>query len=230
MKTDGITSIAQALRYWERRQDVAANNLANVSTTGFKGERVFARLVAEGAPVPDARTDWREGPLTATGNPFDLAIRGHAFFVVQTPEGERWTRGGAWTVDPAGFLADADGNRVLGERGPIRPVAHDATIDRGGRIPVKDGVDRLRIERAPITTPLDHESGTRFVPPADRQSVPIAERDVRQGHLEASNVNTVGALVDLITIQRNYAFAQRAFTTLDQIHATISNDLAKPNG
>jgi flagellar basal body rod protein FlgG len=230
VKTDGMKSAAQAMRYWERRQEVAANNLANATTTGFKAERVFARLVENTAPAPEARTDWKEGALTATGNPFDFALRGHGFFVVQTPEGERWTRGGAWTVDPKGFLVDADGHQVLGEKGPIRPVPGDTAVDRYGRLPTKDGWDRLRVERAPVDANLEHQEGTRWVPADGKEVVALEQRDVRQGHLEGSNVNTVSSLVDLIAIQRNYAFAQRALTTLDQVRATISNELGKPNG
>jgi flagellar basal-body rod protein FlgF len=179
MKTDGIASAASALRYWERRQEVASNNLANASTTGFKAERIFARLMGESLPVPDGMTDLREGEISATGNPLDLALHGDSFFVVGTPQGERFTRGGSFGVDARGFLVDGDGNQALGEKGP------------------------------------------------SRTSVALASRDVRQGHLEGSNVNTISSLVDLISIQRNFANAQKVLSQLDGVRSTIVNDLAK---
>jgi flagellar basal-body rod protein FlgG len=237
VKTDGIASATSALRYWERKQEVTANNLANATTDGFKAERVFAQLMQDSLPVGNASTDLRAGTLRATGNPLDVALGGDGFFVVQTPQGERWTRGGAWQINADGHLVDADGNIASGEGGPIRvtPSGDKAgsrgagiTIDRAGIVRVNgEETGRLRVERGD-TSALQHEGGTRFVPPADRVAVDAAERDVRQGTIEESNVNSVSTLVDLITIQRNYAFAQRVLTTLDGIRATIANDLAKP--
>ena len=229
MKTDGIASAASALRYWERRQEIASNNLANASTDGFKAERVFARLIGSAIPVPQASTDLREGSFTSTSNPLDLALRGDAtFFVVGTPAGERWSRGGSWSIDAKGFLIDADGNQALGEKGAIRVDGDEVTVDRTGLV-IVDGlkIDRLRVEVAPAGATLQHESGTRFVPDSGRSVVALDQRDVRQGVLEGSNVDTIGSLVDLISIQRNFASAQKALTTLDDIRATIANDLGK---
>jgi flagellar basal body rod protein FlgG len=240
MKTDGIASAASALRYWERRQEVVTNNLANANTDGFKAERVFARLVGEALPEAAAATDRREGSYRPTGNAFDLAIGGDAFFVVGTPAGEQWTRGGAFQIDANGYLADADGNAVLGERGPIRLTRDvqgreiapkQVTIDRAGLVEV-DGVavDRLRVERSATTGSLEHVAGTRFTPDPSRQAVAEKDRDVRQGMVEESNVNPISSLVDLISVQRNFAFAQKVLTTLDGVRSTITNDLGKVTG
>lgn len=236
-KTDGIASAASALRYWERRQEVAANNLANANTDGFKAERVFARLMDEALPTADATTDRRDGTYRPTGQPLDLALNGDGFFVMGTKDGERWSRGGAFTLDPQGYLVDADGFQALGERGPIR-LTRDAqgkeilpehvTIDRGGLVSVNGvGIDRLRIERGNPNGSLTHTAGTHYVPDESRRGVPVAERDVRQHTIEESNVNTVSTLVDLIAVQRNYAFAQKVLTTLDGVRSTITNDLGK---
>ena len=85
MKPPGLVAATQALRYWERRQEVVSNNLANADTTGFKGERVFARLLQGTVVGPEAATDYRAGALTTTDAPLDLALEGDGFFVVQTP-------------------------------------------------------------------------------------------------------------------------------------------------
>lgn len=231
MPTDGIASAASALRYWERRQEVAANNLANANTDGFKAERAFARLVGTSELAIGAQTDWSEGSITTTRNPLDLALRGPAFMVVSTPDGERYSRGGAWGVDREGFLTDANGHRALGEKGPIQVRGNDVTIDRTGRVAVDDvWVDRLRIETVAPNTPLPHQDGVLWVPPAQRTSQPLEARDLRQGQLEQSNVAPITEMVDMISIQRNYAFAQKAITVLDDMRSTITDDLAKPLG
>lgn len=235
METDGIASATSALRYWERKQAVIANNLANATTDGFKAERVFAQLLGDNLPVANASTDLRTGSYRSTGNPLDVAIGGEGFLVVQTPQGERWTRGGSWQVNADGYLVDAEGHPALGERGAIRVVPPDATsaedvevtIDRAGIVRVgTQKAGRLRMERG--SGMLQHEGGTRFVPPADRTPLDGGNRDIRQGIIEESNVNTVSTLVDMIGINRNYAFAQKILTTLDGIRATIANDLPKP--
>lgn len=227
---DGIASAASALRYWERRQEVAANNLANANTGGFKAERVFAMLTGDAQVTPAGRTDWTEGTYTATTNPLDLALRGPHFMVVQTPQGERFSRGGSFQVNAQGFLTDANGHQVLGERGPIRVTGHDVTIDRTGRVAVDDvWVDRLRIESFDPGATLTHEAGGLFVPDATRRPVDLDARDVRQRHLEGSNVQPITEMVDMIAIQRNYAFVQKGISTLDDVRATIANQLARPS-
>jgi flagellar basal body rod protein FlgG len=241
MKTDGIAAAARALHYWERRQEVAANNLANANTTGFKAERIFARLMGESLPVAERGTDFAAGTLTPSANPLDLALANDAFLVVATPQGERLTRGGSFHLDPDGFVVDPNGNRLLGEKGAIRVTGRPTDPKSGGneapeRIEIDargevrvDGMvlDRLRMESVPPGTPLDHEAGGLFVPDASRTSVGLDARDLRQGHLEQSNVSTINSLVDLISIQRNYANAQKTVSALDGIRSTIVNDLGK---
>lgn len=249
IKPTGMTSATHALRYWERRQEVAANNLANVSTTGFKGERAFARLVETAHPVIDTATDLRAGNLTPTSNPLDLAIGGEGFLVVGTPEGERLTRGGAFRLDDRGVLVDQAGNPLLGEDGPIVVQAQERVPDAGdtdplapppeggplvqigreGRVQVNGRtIAQLRVEATPPGAPLQHVGAGLFLPPDERTAIPVAGRDVRQGMLEESNVSTVSALVDMITIQRSYANVQKTVSTLDQMRGLITSELAKP--
>jgi flagellar basal-body rod protein FlgF len=228
MPTNGMSSSAAALRYWERRQAVLTHNLANAETAGFKAERVFARMIDDALPVADTATDLRAGALTTTGSPGDLALEGDGFFRVETPAGERWTRGGSFRPDAEGRLVDPNGNPLLGEGGPIEvgsgdfTVAPDGTVRAGGQ-----EVGRLRLERAAPGARLVHEGGNLLVP--DPNAQPAGEETrVRQGHREASNVSTLDAMVDMIGIQRAYASVQKAMVTLDEVRDTISNGLARP--
>jgi len=225
---NGMTQAAHALRYWEVRQQAVANNLANVSTDGFKGERVFASLMGDSLPVADAATDFRPGTLRATGQPLDLALEGDGFFVVETPEGERFSRGGTFQLDDQSRITDAAGNPLMGDSGPIQVPNGTIEIDRAGVVKV-DGevVDRLRVEAAPPGARLQHQGGTLFIPGETRVTVEPDAIRVRQGAIEESNVSSVGALVDMIAIQRAYSAVQRAVQTLDGVRATISSEIGK---
>jgi flagellar basal body rod protein FlgG len=225
---DGIAAAASALRYYERRQEIVSNNLANASTDGFKAERVFARLIDEAHPAPDTATDRRGGALRETEGPLDLAMAGDGFFVVSTTRGERLTRGGPFQLSPEGVLTDANGNPLLGEKGMIRLAPGAVAIDRAGLLSVDgEAVDRLRVETVPQNASLQHEGGNLFLPDPARRALDLEDRAVRQGFVEESNVNTVSTMVDMISVQRAYANAAKAITTLDAIRATISNELGK---
>jgi flagellar basal body rod protein FlgG len=238
VRPTGIDSAAAALRYWERREEVVANNLANVSTDGFKGERAFARLLGDGStPAIDSATDFRLGPLTTTGQPFDVAIAHGGFFVVNTAAGEKFTRGGELRVDDHHQLVDSRGNPMLGEddpqgglRGPVvlPETMKELQITQGGAV-IVDGkqVARLRVEQVPPGTRLQHEGAGLFGAPANRESIAADARSIRQGVREESNVNSVEALVDMIAVQRAYGSVQKALTTIDAARGITTNDLGK---
>lgn len=239
----GMSAAKAALRFWERRQEIAAHNLANVSTDGFKGERAFARLVDGGHAEASAATDLRPGALKATGNPLDVALAGDGFLVVRTPQGERLTRAGSLGLDAERRLVDQNGNLMLGATGPITipPGVGDVEIDRSGSVRASVAADRLgrydgerpvlgqlRLEATPPGERLAREGERYFVPGAARPDLSPDERDLRQGFLEESNVSATDALVEMITIQRQFAFAQKAASTLDDARRRAVNDLGKP--
>lgn len=235
VRPTGMASAAAALRYWERRQEVASNNLANVSTEGFKGERVFARLVEGGLPAPDAATDFAPGALKTTGNPYDVAIEGRGFFVAQTARGERLTRGGSLHVSESGLLVDSSGNPLLGDRGVIQVASRGNAepsrieITRTGAVRV-DGSElaQLRIETVPAGTQMAREGAGLFVPPATRTRLPDDSPVVRQGVLEESNVTPVSEMVDMIAIQRAFTAVQKAMVTLDGTRGIATTELGRP--
>jgi flagellar basal-body rod protein FlgF len=232
IRPDGVRFAAAALANLERRQAVLANNLANVSTAGFKGEQVFARILQDGtAPVLDAVTDLRPGPIAVTNNPLDLAIERDGFFVTETPRGERLVRSGSCRLDESRHIVDANGDALLGEDGAVTVPdgTSDIRIDRGGAV-FADGkqVARLKLERVPAGTRLEHDGAGRFVRPQSAESVPVEQRVIRQGAIEESNVGSVEALVDLIDVQRAYAAAQKVLTTMDGARGITVAEIGKP--
>jgi flagellar basal-body rod protein FlgG len=107
--------------------------------------------------------------------------------------------------------------------GALVQVDRDGGVHVGGAL-----VATLRVERAPAGARLDHAGGGLFVPPDGREPVPDGERDVRQGVLEESNVSSIGALVEMITVQRTYAAVQKVMTTLDATRGTVTSEIGKP--
>jgi flagellar basal body rod protein FlgG len=224
-----MSSAAAALQMLERRQAVLANNLANASTRGFKAEMAFSRIMGNAMASTDTAIDLTEGTLTQTHNPFDLAVAGDGFFVVDTPNGERFVRNGSFSLDPERRLVDGRGNPVLGEAGPITIPNGRVDIDATGEIQVNGKpLTRLRLERVASGADLQHEGGTMFVPDASRQVIPAGERTVQQGFLEESNVNAMAAMTDMLSVLHRYQAAQKTLTTIDAVRGIAVTDLAKP--
>jgi flagellar basal-body rod protein FlgF len=229
---NGLDSATSALRYWERKQEVVANNLANVSTDGFKAQRIFASLLDGMRPTAETSSDMTTGSVRQTGNDLDVAVNGPGFFVVSTPSGERYTRGGSLRLNDKHQLVDNDGRQLLGTKhnGPITLLDGPVDIDAQGN--VKQGgqiVDTLRMESAPKGAELQHEGAALWIPPSTgKQDVPLADRAVKQGYIEESNVNSMSALIDMVAVQRSYSSVQKAIVTMDQANETVTTQLAKP--
>lgn len=223
---------ARALKYWETRQAATANNLANASTPGFKAERVFARLLADASIEVGSGTDFTAGPVNPTGRPLDVALMGDGYLVVGTPNGERWLRGGSLGMDTNGMLVDPAGHPVLGEQGPIVLPPGDIDISPEGEVLV-DGVQhaRLRLERPRGgSVSLERGGGNLWMPTERPEEIRDGDVRVRQGHLEDSNVDPVGAMVEMVEIQRAFTSVQRAMITQDGIMQTIANDIGRVSG
>jgi flagellar basal body rod protein FlgG len=244
LKNTGLTSAAAAMHFYERRQQAIANNLANVDTVGFKKERVFGRLVDDAVAAADAITDRSQGDVATTGNALDVALQGDAFFVVQTPDGERLSRGGALRMDDQRRLVTQQGHLVLGEDGPIQLPMGDVGISRNGVITVQppmtgdatggsSGIAArrhqavLRIETVPMNAVLQHTGGGMFLPDASRKPATEADRVVLQGALEASNVNAIESLTEMIDTVRAYADVQKTISVMDDIRGIAANQIGK---
>lgn len=229
VRPNGMSSAAAAMQMLERKQQVLANNLANASTRGFKAENAFARLMDDALAATDTAIDMRQGNLTETRNPLDLALDGDGFFVVDTPAGERYVRSGSFRLDSDRRIVDEHGNALLGDKGPLVVPPGSVNVDDSGLVSV-DGraLQRLRVENVGDGRRLQHEGGTRFVPDASRVAISPAERRVRQGHVEESNVNALTAMTSMMDVLRRYGAAQKTLSTLDTVRGIAVNDLAKP--
>ncbi|MGE0046307.1 MAG: flagellar basal-body rod protein FlgF [Hyphomonadaceae bacterium] len=221
----------QAQRVLQRRMEIAANNLANVSTTGFRAELLvteeFSRQPAASADEPHnirfvrditVARDMRQGPIRVTGEPFDVAIDGEGFFMVMGPEGTAYTRSGAFTMSADGTLVTSDGYPVLDSGGaPIQfdPRGDRPQIGHDGAISVA-GNEVGRIGAATFARPgaLSRAGDSLWL--ANGETPGAFEGRIVQGALEDSNVQPVLELTRLIEISRAYENAARIVSNSDQ--------------
>ncbi len=222
----GLLTAARTLSYYSRRQEITANNLANVNTAGFKADRLVAHGLSDySSPVPVEATDLRQGALRMTGRPLDLGLEGDGFLVAESPGGERLIRGGSLKLDGAGQLITSDGMPVLGSQGPIVitgstiEIAPDGTVTSDGH-----AIDRLRIVAPDEGTPLLKEGAGRFVATGMTDA---PDTRIRQGQLEEANLDSIGGMVSLVEIQRAYAASINVLRTMDGVLGSITNDVAR---
>lgn len=198
-----------------------ANNIANASTTGFRAEGViFAEhvkalgrndpsLSMASATVRD--TSWVQGGLTQTGGTFDLAIEGDGFFMIETPDGQRLTRAGAFQPNENGDLVTPDGYNVLDAGGaPVFipqglgqvAISADGAISAGGQ-----PVGQVGLFMPINPTDMIRQGGVMF--DATSGVAPALGGQVLQGFVEKSNVNAITQVGRMIEVQRAYELGQR---------------------
>jgi flagellar basal-body rod protein FlgF len=210
-----------------RELDVIANNVANLDTTGYKADgSLFEEYLSSAArgDQTDARVsfvrdrgvwhDMTQGPIERTGNPLDVAIDGKsAFLVVQTPNGERYTRNGSLQINASGQLVTGNGDPVLGDSGPItfQPNDHQVSISKDGTISVREGTSnadsqrgKLKLVRFTNLQQLQKDGSSLFNAPAGVTPQEATKATVVQGALEKSNVRGVVEMSRMIEITRSY--------------------------
>ena len=236
--TAGLIAKMQAL-------DVAANNLANVGTTGFKAQREFYRTLqtqmANGQSAATgqinrainnfgvlggARVDMSAGSLDRTGNDLDAAIDGPGFFTVRSPAGTSYTRNGSFLLGPHGELLTGGGDAVIGKNGPIKLPPGQVSIEANGSISVNGNVvDQLHI--AEFKDAPTMIGATLFQAPASGEQ-PATQSSVRQGFLEASNINAIAGGTSLVMLQRQAEMLQKALSIFNtDFNKTATDEIAK---
>jgi flagellar basal-body rod protein FlgF len=210
----------------QRATAVAAHNIANADTPGFRTHRPVFGTVLERQSRVDAprggrdlafaqdRATWREktaAPLVRTGNPLDMALANQdAFFAVQTAAGERYTRAGRFTLDPERRVVDADGNAVLGAAGrplQIEPGAMRIDVLADGTIATENGpAGQLRVVRFEDEQRLRAEGDRNYMAPPEMEPEPVAQPGVVQGATEGSNVRPILELTRLTEDMRQFQF------------------------
>lgn len=200
--------------------NLIANNLANVNTPGFRAEKmVFNEYLERSGPrerlsfVEDVGTarDLREGPISQTGNPLDVAINGLGFFAVDTPQGPRYTRSGRFELDAQNRLVTGDGYTVQGQGGgpiTIPPDGGEVSIAGDGTISNDVGViGRLRVVGFDDEREMKRGAGGLYA--TDQNPVDRQDPAVVQGALEGSNVEAIMEITRMTELLRQYQSVAR---------------------
>ncbi|MCH5294857.1 MAG: flagellar basal-body rod protein FlgF [Treponema sp.] len=251
---------ASGMTAQQNRLDAISNNLANVDTTGFKRDipvsKEFSGLLlrrtnadgvyrtpfgsADAAPIigrlgigvetNELYTSFEQGSLKTTDMGTDMALGSEGFFVVSTPDGERYTRNGNFILGKEGILLTKDGYPLLGENGPIRVSDDKFFVSPDGMIYNRDDnalVDRIKIVRFDNERYLKKQGDSLWRAGDISGPAHVAEGDERprviQGYLETSNVNVVNEMVQMIEVNRAYEANQKSVQTEDSLMDTLWN-------
>jgi flagellar basal-body rod protein FlgF len=208
----------------QRQMDVVANNVANATSTGFKRERVMFSEYLEHptmnerlSMVQDRATtrDMSPGPMSATSNPLDVAIRGSGYFVVDTLNGPHYTRAGRFQLDPKGQIVDNNGLPVLGT--DMKPIilptgAGDIHIQGDGSVFTnlnpRTPVGKINVVTFDKEQQMIEVGSGLFL--TDETPKP-ASKDTRvaQGVIEESNVQPVVEMTNMMNVLRQYQGIQK---------------------
>jgi len=229
-----LERLKNAMLLQTQKNDVTANNLANINTIGFKREHTFLQsLEDETRNTLASQTVHDQGQLKQTDNPLDLAISGRGFFTVQTQSGQAYTRDGHLAVDEYGALRTTAGHLLMGAGGPL-VVSQDGLktgsvrISQHGEIFVDDDyVDRLQVVDFDNLENLQRIGTNLYVNNADPQPDVLEEPVILQGNLETSNVDPVQEMIHMIELQRHFESSQRVLTNYDRMLGKAANDISR---
>lgn len=234
----GLVARTQAL-------DIAATNLANAQTPGYRAEQEYFRSVLLGPDAEDSqlgrtvnnfgllggdRLNMGQGALDQTGNPLDLAIEGEGFFQVQTSNGPRFTRDGGFHRTPGGQLVTAAGDAVLSTTGqPIPVPPGEVSVGVDGVLSVAGGVvATVGVFTFPHGAELTPEGANRYLAPAGVKPALEANASIHQGAIENANQGMIPGSLNLILVQREAEMMQKALTVFHtEFNKIATEDLPK---
>ena len=218
-----------------RDLEVVANNLANADTIGFKRNQALFRTALEsalqerdgsriGGAAGRAYVGLRspgphlsQGPITETGAPLDVAIRGDGFFAVETPAGRRFTRAGSFRVAPDRTLVDREGNALLGGARSLRVGARPVEIRASGEVVDDAGVPRGRLAVFRFEDPgILVKEGLTLFRAEGVEPEPVRDAELVPRSLERSNVKAVDELARLIVLQRAFDASMQSLRRQDE--------------
>ncbi len=240
----GIHKAASGMIPQLKKQEITANNIANVGTPGYKKDGTFIKELDsatqsliptrsdwERPMIDQIYTDYSQGTFNKTGNPLDVAIQGDGFFILESIDGasRQFTRNGNFMIDTEGFLVNSEGMRVLGDGGPISAGGGASMmINETGEVLVDDAViAQLSVVDFADKGQLQKAGESSFVAGEDVETIPSSEYSVRQGYLEHSNINVVKEMVGMIITMRNFETASKMIQTQDESLQTLMSEVGR---
>lgn len=248
----GLYAAASGMIALERRQDIYANNISNSSTPGFRRHtpvqygfsevftntmrhgNFFLSSVGPGGGVKSVESfpSATSGSLLMTGNPLNVALNGPGFMVVETERGERYTRNGNFVVDAQGDLATSSGEKVLGIGGqPIQVDGGTVVISNDGSITVAGAAaGQLRLIEFEEPERLMREGDSLYAAADELVGASVAAENtlVQQAHVEQSNVEVTGEMMNLTLGMRAYEANQRVIQAIDESVGRLIDQVGMP--
>lgn len=227
----GIYTSASGMLPQVKKQEITANNVANAAATGFKKDRLFTKELTEAEKkgfktnadwinpmVSKVFVDHSPGIFDRTGNPLNLAINGDGFFTIQLSEGQTaLTRAGAFEVNSDGVISFPGGAVLLGDGGPIQVGTGKVTITATGEVSVNDfPVAKITPVTVDDLTQLKKLGNSLFLLSEGTEVIPVRTSTIMQGYLEASNVDVVHEMVEMIISYRNYEANANSLRSQDE--------------
>ncbi|MDR1104770.1 MAG: flagellar basal-body rod protein FlgF [Treponema sp.] len=208
--------------------------------------------IGTGVELNELYTDLSQGAMKETQSDFDLALDGGGFFAIATPWGERYTRNGSFQLGKEGFLETKEGYPVLGEKGPVRVKANNFQIDKDGRIWINAAyaddpslmisrenntweetalLDTLKVVTFDIDRYLEKQGSSLYRESETSGPAVLVEGERRpavlQGFVEASNVDPVIEMVQMIEVNRAYEANQKVIQSGDSMLGTLINQVIR---
>ena len=248
----GLYAAATGMMSVQARQEVIANNIANAATTGYRRHQSvaigfyqhFATAMRNpthfsirsapggGVKVVETFTDSAAGALRNTGNPMNMALQGPGFFVVNTPQGERFSRAGDFSISAEGNLVTSEGFDIIGTNGqPIAVGDGVVNVSRDGNVTV-DGTPSGQIRLIEFETPerLIRQGDNLYFATDEvlEQSANASDTVIMHKHLELSNVKVSGELTQMMLGLRAYEANQRVIQALDTTLSRLIDQVGMP--
>lgn len=235
---------ASGMRSRMESLEMLANNISNANTAGYKVDREFYSLYAaaeaqasgNGVTLPvieRAWTDFTQGTLTETGNPFDVALEGRGFFAVNSPGGTIYTRMGSLRISPAGILQTregyplrtVDGKTITADPNVALEVRANGEVSQSGQV-----LGRLEVVEFSRPDALAKQGGNYFrMASPEGAPAPAQNVTLHQGKLESSNANPAECAVRLVSVMRQFEMLQRALALGGEMNRRAVEEVARVN-
>jgi len=219
----GIFNLMDGSMTQQLRFETIANNMANSNTNGFKKDIISFSEALE--TQSNSSTDFSQGPIRFTGNELDVALSSKGFFKIETSNGIRYTRDGAFSVNAEGFLVTGNRDVVLGENGPIS-VEGGEHIGRDGQVMVNnESVDKILVVDFDEPQLLRKEGFSYYSYQGENIGIStVPDAEIKQKYLEGSNVNPTQEIIEMIQTYRSFEAVEKGIQYIDALTKEMVND------